>query len=53
MARNKRRAAATDCPKCGGELVDGACAFCPPDIDADRDQEFAELDSYFRPGRTD
>ncbi len=51
MRTQKFRAA--ECPNCGGSLVDGACAFCPPDLDEERDREFAELDSFFRPERAD
>lgn len=43
----------TECRNCGGDLVEGDCAFCPAELDDDRDREFTELDSYFRPDRTD
>jgi len=49
----RQRPLPTECPNCAGDLVDGACAFCPPELDEDRDHEFAELESHFRPGRTD
>ncbi len=26
-----------ECPNCGGDLVEGVCAFCPPELDDDRE----------------
>ena len=53
LRQPRQRRRDTECPTCAGGLIDGVCAFCPPEFDDERDQEFAELDSFFRNERTD